>query len=67
MRHRKTERQWILQTRRELLSPRPLECIDDLEREVGQRPRYVGPGPWLAAARKNDTDKETQKRRRKGE
>ena len=67
MRHRKIERQWILQKRRELLSPHPLEKLDDLEREVEQRPRYVGPGPWMAAVQEGDTDKETQRRRRKRE
>ena len=42
MQHRKMEIKWILQKRRELLSPRPLEKLEDLEREIEQRPRYVG-------------------------
>jgi len=61
MQHRKIEIKWILQKRRELLSPRPLEKLEDLEREIEQRPRYVGPGPWITAAQskgKGRTDRQ---------
>ena len=56
--YHKLERQWILQKKRELLSPDPLDSLDELEGEVEQRPRYVGPGPWIEVVREENPNPE---------
>lgn len=56
MRRRKTEIQWLIQKRRELLSPAPFAELADIEKEIEHRPRYVGPGPWISAVEHTSTD-----------
>ncbi len=41
----------IQRRKAELLQPRPLSNLRELEEIVEPKPHYVGPGPWLKAVR----------------
>ncbi len=37
----------ILEIKQQLLEPGALSDIEDLNRIIKPKPRYIGPGPWL--------------------
>ena len=37
--------------RKQLLEPRPLQHLEELEQIIKPKPHFIGPGPWLEAIR----------------